>query len=139
MEYENFVEELVESKQAYQFAERVYNDYAKMHYPKLRIPVEQKTIGNFLAALIEALPRDARAIFADIAVNWAELVGEVNARESHPVGLVNKILEVETNDAQYAKALDMWRDAILEKVQNLVGRENVVDIKFHGSNAAAGS
>ena len=65
--------------------------------------------------------------------HWPAVVGDAIAKQTVPVSLsATGVLRVEVAHAVYSNELSMMKPMLLQKLSELLGRENVVvDIRFH--------
>ena len=68
-----------------------------------------------------------------VFAHWSTVVGSAIAAQTVPVSLsVTGVLRVEVAHAVYSSELSMMKPMILQKLSELIGREDVVvDIRFH--------
>ncbi|MBZ0274078.1 DUF721 domain-containing protein [bacterium] len=67
---------------------------------------------------------------AYILARWPDVVGRPNALACVPVSLRDRVLAVRTDDASVADRLKYLEDEIVERAGEVVGRDNVIRVRF---------
>jgi predicted nucleic acid-binding Zn ribbon protein len=61
---------------------------------------------------------------------WNEMVGEILSQKSWPVSLRNRVLLVRVSGSVWMQELQMQKRQIMERIWDLVGEEEVKDIRW---------
>jgi predicted nucleic acid-binding Zn ribbon protein len=91
------------------------------------------------AASIDSLMQDFRwqsqLEEAELFIRWADIVGELNAKNSHPESLNNGKLVIRCKSTAWATELRLMQISILERINSLFEELEVKSISFIGPDA----
>lgn len=91
---------------------------------------EAKPIGLVLGRLLEKLKLEERYRQAEIQALWPRLVGEFNARHSHPDSLRRGVLVVRVTHASLRHHLEMMRVDLVRRFDAELKSGTVREIRF---------
>lgn len=91
---------------------------------------EAQSAKTVLGRLLEKLKLEERYRQAEIQALWPQLVGEFNARHSHPDSLRRGVLLVRVTHAPLRHHLEMMRTELIRHFEQKLRSATIRDIRF---------
>jgi hypothetical protein len=133
MNYDDLIDFIESSTRPVDFARQTFESYAIKKPLVLKKPIEDRTIGNYVDLYVRELPQDEKILISKFVFNWNKLMGNI-ANFSKPVKLENKILTIETSENMVAHSLRSFKDELLEKFQEFIGKSNLIDLAINSAS-----
>ncbi len=93
-------------------------------------PGEIPSCGEILPILFSKLRMDDRLAYHALATNWQSLVGEWNARHSHPESVQRHVLHVKVNSSSALFHIRILKADLLRKIQTSYPKLQIQDLRF---------
>ena len=87
-------------------------------------------IDSILERLIQERGLDPKLLEQKALMAWKEVVGEVIARDTHPVSLVNGLLTVYVSNTVWSTELSLQKLQVISKINAAVGQQVVKDYRL---------
>ena len=91
--------------------------------------------GNTIDSLMHDFRWQSQMEEAELFVRWAEIVGEINAKNSQPETLNNGKLTIRCKSTAWATELRLMQNQILEKIEAAFPELKISNISFIGPDA----
>jgi predicted nucleic acid-binding Zn ribbon protein len=89
-----------------------------------------KHIGNILCDVLNTFRLDPDLELTRLFSLWDDVVGEALAKNARPAGFKGKILLVNVVSSVWIQELQYYREDMIRKLNEALGKELVSDIKF---------
>ena len=87
-------------------------------------------IDSILERLIQERGLDPKLLEQKALMAWKDAVGEVIARNTHPVSLVNGVLTVYVSNTVWSTELSLLKSQVIYKINTAVGQQVVKDYRL---------
>ncbi|GAB4365992.1 MAG: hypothetical protein Kow0042_05560 [Calditrichia bacterium] len=92
---------------------------------------EAKPLGTLIAKFLESIGIKEKIDENFAFVYWDSTVGKEISQKTEPIKIINGNLFVRVNDTVWRNELQFFKNDIIEKLNNKIGKRVIKDIKFY--------